>query len=239
MAGAVVISALSLFVLSVIFTIVYYRKISCAQKEYEEAKEVVSNIVQTFRLTQEKQKKKIANMSHTLEDVLAENKKLENALLTQKERYEQINTNINEVIRTNKKRVKNIAVLPEKMMFFSSNQKRMLEPKIKYTRNSLPKNKEQIKNLFIEKTNVLLKLTDTERNIVQILVNEGEKTAPEIQERIKKTREHAARLMRKLFENGYIDRETHKIPYVYRVNKKLLDKKRIRAEKQKAKSKKN
>ena len=64
-------------------------------------------------------------------------------------------------------------------------------------------------------------LTSTEQNIVQILLDEGPKTAPQIQKNIGKTREHTSRLLKKLWQEGYIDRETHSIPYKYRPSNEL------------------
>jgi DNA-binding MarR family transcriptional regulator len=45
--------------------------------------------------------------------------------------------------------------------------------------------------------------------------------APEIGRSLLKTREHTARLMKKLYEEGYIERETNKIPYTYKINESL------------------
>ena len=64
-------------------------------------------------------------------------------------------------------------------------------------------------------------LTVTEQNIVQVLLDEGSKTAPQIQRNIGKTREHTSRLLKKLWQEGYIDRETHSIPYKYHPSNEL------------------
>jgi len=50
---------------------------------------------------------------------------------------------------------------------------------------------------------------------------EGPKTAPEIKDRIRLSREHTARLMKKLYEEGYLERDTSKIPFKYRVKKEM------------------
>ena len=63
-------------------------------------------------------------------------------------------------------------------------------------------------------------LTPTEKQIIQLLLEET-KTAPEIQRSIKKTREHTSRLLKKLWQEGYIERETHTIPFIYRPTKEL------------------
>lgn len=58
-------------------------------------------------------------------------------------------------------------------------------------------------------------MTQTELSVLEVLANEGKKTAPEIRSKISLTREHTARLMRKLYEDGYLERNTGKIPYAY------------------------
>ena len=47
-------------------------------------------------------------------------------------------------------------------------------------------------------------LTDTEITVLEMLSKEGPKTAPEIKERVQLSREHTARLMKKLYEEGYL-----------------------------------
>jgi CTP-dependent riboflavin kinase len=46
--------------------------------------------------------------------------------------------------------------------------------------------------------------------------------APEIKDLIKLTREHTARLVKKLYEEGYLERNTAKTPYAYRVKEEML-----------------
>lgn len=65
------------------------------------------------------------------------------------------------------------------------------------------------------------RLTDTELSVLELLASEGPKTAPEIKERVKLSREHTARLMKKLYEEGYLERETGKIPFKYTVKKEM------------------
>ena len=64
-------------------------------------------------------------------------------------------------------------------------------------------------------------ITETEIKVLELLTNEGKKTAPEIKNRINLSREHTARLMKKLYEKGYLERETGKIPYIYKIKKEM------------------
>jgi DNA-binding CsgD family transcriptional regulator len=69
--------------------------------------------------------------------------------------------------------------------------------------------------------NALGPLTNTELQILKLLANEGGKTSSDIKEKIKLTREHTARLMKKLYTQGYVERRTEKMPYIYQLKKEM------------------
>jgi predicted transcriptional regulator len=73
----------------------------------------------------------------------------------------------------------------------------------------------------IRKEKALEPLTETELMVLETIGREGEKTAPEIREKIGLTREHTARLMKKLYKDGYMERDTYKMPYLYRLKEEM------------------
>lgn len=73
----------------------------------------------------------------------------------------------------------------------------------------------------IRRDKAMSALTDTEVAVLELLATEGAKTAPEIRDKIGLSREHTARLMKKLYEEGYLERETGKIPFRYSVKKEM------------------
>jgi uncharacterized membrane protein len=73
----------------------------------------------------------------------------------------------------------------------------------------------------IRREKAIAQLTDTELSVLEMLASEGPKTAPEIKERVNLSREHTARLMKKLYEEGYLERETGNIPFRYSVKKEM------------------
>ena len=73
----------------------------------------------------------------------------------------------------------------------------------------------------IKRDKAMAALTDTEISVLEMLAKEGAKTAPEIKERVKLSREHTARLMKKLYEGGYLEREAGKIPFKYSIKKEM------------------
>jgi DNA-binding MarR family transcriptional regulator len=64
-------------------------------------------------------------------------------------------------------------------------------------------------------------LTPTEHETLEILRQEGPQAAPELGKRLRKSREHTSRLMKKLYLEGYVDRETNHAPFRYKVNDSL------------------
>lgn len=66
------------------------------------------------------------------------------------------------------------------------------------------------------------RLSPTERSVLALLVS-GPKAAPEIGRLMAKSREHTARLMKSLFEQGFVERETDRQPYEYHLNDKVKD----------------
>ena len=64
-------------------------------------------------------------------------------------------------------------------------------------------------------------LTPTEHQVLEILRRDGPKAAPELGRRMRKSREHMARLMKKLYLDGYVDRESNHAPFRYKLNEKV------------------
>ncbi|MEM2855866.1 MAG: hypothetical protein QW416_02020 [Candidatus Nitrosocaldaceae archaeon] len=73
---------------------------------------------------------------------------------------------------------------------------------------------QNINHITYHNTNRKEKHNDVELQILSLLEN-GEKSSREIEVSIGKTREHTARLMKKLFEEGYVRRDEKKKPYIY------------------------
>ena len=68
----------------------------------------------------------------------------------------------------------------------------------------------------------LKKLSQTERAVLELLMS-GPKPAPQIGPVVGKSREHTARLMKALFQQGFVEREIDRQPYEYRLNSKVRE----------------
>ncbi|MFA5571977.1 MAG: MarR family transcriptional regulator [Crenarchaeota archaeon] len=76
-------------------------------------------------------------------------------------------------------------------------------------------------SVLIKRDKALATLTETEITVLEMLAREGAKTAPEIKERVHLSREHTSRLMKKIYEEGYVEREVGKIPFRYTIKKEM------------------
>jgi len=70
----------------------------------------------------------------------------------------------------------------------------------------------------VSEGDILSSLTPTERETLMILNAEGLKAAPELGQRLRKSREHTSRLMKKLYLEGYVDRESNRAPFRYKLS---------------------
>ncbi len=59
--------------------------------------------------------------------------------------------------------------------------------------------------------------------VLHLITNKA-MTSRDIQITLKKSREHTSRLMKKLFEDGYVERNTDSKPYTYSISKKGIEK---------------
>lgn len=57
--------------------------------------------------------------------------------------------------------------------------------------------------------------TPTELQVLSLLAERGPMSAPEVGKVVGRSREHSARLMRKLFDEGYVRRDQARIPFRY------------------------
>ena len=75
----------------------------------------------------------------------------------------------------------------------------------------------------VQGENIYNQLTETEVEVLRMIVDIGEGSVPEIREQIGKTREHTARLLKKLYDKGFIDRNTSRMPYRYVIRKEIKE----------------
>jgi len=222
------IPSLIFIIIIVILTYKHYVKILDAKKEYDVAKQLVSNIVLTFRKRVDEQNDKVDNIIYDVEEV-------QSSIEKRRKQENYFQENINDLIKSmtsvfiiNKKLVDNLIVINTKIDELKAADKMLYNTIESFKKEQIESLQKPILNLPPDQRKSFVKLTRTERQIIQILLSEGAKTAPKIMGEISMTREHTSRLMKKLWQEGYIERNTNSIPFIYRPTKEL--KKRINIE---------
>ena len=209
----------------------YYRHVRQAQKEYEKAREAVEDIVLSFNRELKREADRLELVAYKVEGSTAK----VNASLKRVDSIEQkiapIESKVKAIKENDETVLSKIAEVNAKTENIeASNQ--ALKTKITELETQMQKLTEgpEIKSepvIPIRRDKAMSALTDTEVIVLEMLSAEGPKTAPEIKDRVRLSREHTARLMKKLYEKGYLERETGKIPFRYSIKeemKKFLNK---------------
>ena len=218
----VVTSVLLFGTVSAIF--LYYRRIMTLRQEYDRAKGVVNDIVVSVDGQFRRQKDGFLFVAQNMENIVLENKKV----IKKVEEYEGRLTDITKLMD-------NVPNIEEKVLGQLGEMRNEVVG-IKEAQNKVMKKLVEIEKIkqegYVPEANIeaaipikrekaLEPLTETELLVLETIGKEGEKTAPEIREKIGLTREHTARLMKKLYKDGYMERDTYKMPYVYRLKEEM------------------
>jgi DNA-binding MarR family transcriptional regulator len=217
-----VTSALLFVTISALF--LYYRRIRVLRQEYERARGAVEDIVIGVDSQFQRQKDSFLFVAQKVEATSLENKKVVKKIeecdrkLTDFAKVlgdvPQIEEKVSGQIEEMRSEVKGIKEAQNKVI------KKLVEVEKIKQEAYVPEAKIEAA-IPIKREKALEPLTETELRVLETIGREGEKTAPEIKEKIGLTREHTARLMKKLYKDGYLERDTHKMPYIYRLKEEM------------------
>lgn len=212
------IAMILLLLASIGVAILYYRRIKRAHKMYDEAKNAVGDIVVSFNRQLQRQEDKLGAVAYKTEVSLSRSEGVVNKvkaydkqlsdLAVKVEDGSGIEKRVSAQIEDVRKKVEDVIVKQKQFMKKTAEAPEVSEAEIKAV-------------IPIKREKALAQLTETELSVLEILAAEGKKTAPEIRDRIKLTREHTARLMKKLYEKGYLEREAGKMPYAYSIKEEM------------------
>ena len=202
----------------------YYRLIRKAQAEYEKAREVVEDVVLSFNRELKRETEKFDVIAYKVEGNTSKIESGIKKMETVEKKIAPIEEQLSTVSKESLGEAKLSGINAKISIIEESNNKLKtqvvsLEEQIQKL-TSLPEVKPE-PVIHIKRDKALAALTDTEVAVLEFLTTEGAKTAPEIKEKVQLSREHTARLMKKLYEEGYLERETGKIPFKYSVKKEL------------------
>lgn len=212
----------------------YYRQIRKAQKEYEKAKDFVEDIVLSFNRELKREADRLELITFKVEGNSAKadtslnkiesvekrltpfEQQLGNITQTISQKLSQNNTNILSGLSGLELKIKDIEASQETLKLKITGFEDQIQ---KFT--SFPPEVRNEPVILIKRDKAMAALNDTEIAVLEMLSKEGAKTAPEIKERVHLSREHTARLMKKLYEEGYLEREEGKIPFRYSIKKEM------------------
>jgi len=203
-------TTLSFFVVMIVGSYIVYKRVVMAQAEYEDSKDAVRNISSGFT-------RQVKRMESELDRIERE------ALQAKYMAGEAINSRQ----ETGDATLKGLEKVKE-----LSDRVETIELSIEAIRGDLKKIAAQPRMVHqvpvtapipVEGDNILQQITVTELDVLKMIVDLGEGTVPEIKGVIGKTREHTARLLKKLYEKGYIDRNTSSMPYRYSIRKEIRE----------------
>jgi DNA-binding CsgD family transcriptional regulator len=220
-----------LLVTTIVASVEYYSQVRKAQEEYKKAREAVEDIVLSFNRELKREGDRLELVAYKVEGSTAK----ANASLKKAESIEEkitpIESKVKSIAGNDEKILSKIAEVDTKTQNIEASHQ-MLKTKITALETQVQKLAEvpEIKSepvIPIRRDKAMSALTDTEVIVLEMLSAEGQKTAPEIKDRVRLSREHTARLMKRLYEKGYLERETGKIPFRYTIKaemKKFLNK---------------
>ncbi len=193
-------------------------------QEYNRAKGLVNNIVVSVDRQFSRQKDRVLFFAQKIEDILLDNKKVTKKVEEYEGRLSNLTKIIADVPHIEDKFLEQLNEMRSEVVDMKEAHDRVIKKLIEIEKI---KKEAYIPEVQIEaaipikRERALEPLTETELMVLETIGKEGEKTAPEIRENIGLTREHTARLMKKLYKDGYLERDTHKMPYVYRLKEEM------------------
>ena len=203
----------------------YYRQLRRAQKEYEKARGAIEDIILSVNRQFKSESGKLEVIAYKVEAVDVKTGGFSNIAGEIEKKVIDLETNSATNSGDKQKIMTLLDEVDQKIRGAVASQE-MLNAKITNLENqitqfaTIPEAKIEAA-IPIKREKALAQLTETELAVLELLVSEGPKTAPEIKERVGLSREHTARLMKKLYEEGYLERETGKIPFKYSVKKEM------------------
>lgn len=208
-----------LLTLTATITSLYYSRIRRASKAYEEAKSVLGDIVISFDKQLQRQEEHSGTVSQRVEATAAKSDKLSTRLDEQESQLAA------RIAAWTAKAVtsSDLEGLKHDLQNVKDKMQEMTKAQEEWKQRAAAVSEVQVETAFpIKRERALASLTETELRVLEFIAAEGERTAPEIKDVLKLTREHTARLMKKLYEEGYLERRSEKAPYVYRVKEEML-----------------
>ncbi len=211
-------------VLTFVVALLYSKRIREAHERYLEAKGVLDDIILSFNKQLERQENDLEGSKKRLNRLSRHGERLAQAMYDQKRDLEAFKKSIAESGSDVQETLTRLSGLEDRLNQVISGRDEILQQitNLEKRQHRHKKKEPKIETAIpIKREKALAPLTETELTVLEYLAAEGEKTAPQIKEQIKLSREHTARLMKKLYEKGYLERSANKIPFTYRLKEEM------------------
>ena len=219
--SVLILSATVFMLVTTMFTIRYCGLLKLAQGEYAKAKNIVGEIVLSFKRREDRQNETIEQLAFQVEAAHSFIERLQSHFRGIESQFKDLTSFVKTEPTKDEEIAAHVDLIKKEVETLAENQQKFQYQLAEFEKNAQQIRKEEKSLPLVEASKPSTNPTETEQEILQFLMNEGAKTAPEVEERVGKTREHTARLMKKLWQEGYIERDTHRIPYIYRVTENL------------------
>lgn len=213
-----------LLFITILALLLYYRRIRTLRQEYERARGVVEDIVVGVDSQFRRQKDRVLFVAQKIESASLENKKVVKKVDEYERRLTDLANLMGDVPQIEERFSGQLKEMRSEVEGIKASQDKVMQKIVEIEKLKEEVHVPEMKieaAIPIKREKALAPLTETELMVLETIGREGEKTAPEIREKIGFTREHTARLMKKLYKDGYLERDTHKMPYVYRLKEEM------------------
>ncbi len=205
-----------------VFAFFYVKRIGEANAKYNEAKEVIDEIITSFNKQLDRQETKIEAVKKRTAVVSSRDLDID-------ERFSKLRKDLEGLIQRQESppgldsTIRRVDALEKKVKEGDLSKDAILRKlsEIEAQRFHQEPDAKIASAIPIKREKALAPLTETELAVLKILATEGEKTAPQIKMSINLSREHIARLMKKLYADGYLERSARKVPFTYRLKEEM------------------
>ncbi|HVO36847.1 MAG TPA: hypothetical protein VMT01_01590 [Candidatus Acidoferrum sp.] len=203
----------------------FYRLLNRARKEYEKAKATVEDVVLSFNRDLKREAERLEIVAYKVEGIASKSDGASNKTVEVEKVVQELEAKTTSILADKEKILAVLEETNRKLCDIGASQEAVtskitsLEQQTKQLPVLPEMNVEAV--IPIKRDKALAPLTQTELSALEFLASEGPKTAPEIKWRIRLSREHTARLMKKLYESGYLERDTNKLPFKYSIKKEM------------------
>jgi hypothetical protein len=213
----------SLAALIIIMAVFYSKRVREVQKEYLEAKNSIGDVVLSFNRQLHLQEERLEITGQRIGVLSSRDEVLAEELERQKGDFKELAEKM-KPFYSKEDAVARIRSVENKLGEFMSMRESLEQRIIELEKKKLSSRELETRvesAIPIRREKALAQLTETELLVLEFLATEGEKTAPEIKDKVRLSREHTARLMKKLYEKGYLERSSNKIPFTYRLKEEM------------------